>query len=81
MGTLNPYQAPFIDGNLIIHAANTISVNHFQLKLISEMFQMFALLINLLIFISNTMVFYLLKGHSLKSGPETQDRGPGTLRP
>ena len=46
MGTLNPYRAPFLDGNWIIDTANTIGVNHFQLKLISEMFEMFVLLIN-----------------------------------
>ena len=46
MGTLNPYRAPFLDGNWIIDPANTIGVNHFQLKLISEMFEMFVLLIN-----------------------------------
>ena len=46
MGTLNPYRVPFLDGNWIIHTANTIGVNHFQLKLISEMFEMFVLLIN-----------------------------------
>ena len=46
MGTLNPYWAPFLDGNWIIDTANTIGVNHFQLKLILEMFEMFVLLIN-----------------------------------
>ena len=46
MGTLNPYRAPFLDGNWIIDTANTIGVNHFQLKLISEMFEMFVLLIH-----------------------------------
>ena len=46
MGTLNPYQVPFLNGHWIIHTANTIGVNHFQLKLISEMFEMFVLLIN-----------------------------------
>ena len=46
MGTLNPYRAPFLDVNWIINTANTIGVNHFQLKLISKMFEMFVLLIN-----------------------------------
>ena len=46
MGTLNPYRAPFLDGNWIINATYTIGVNHFQLKLISKMFEMFVLLIN-----------------------------------
>ena len=46
MGTLNPYRVPFLNGHWIIHTANTIGVNHFQLKLISEMFEMFVLLIN-----------------------------------
>ena len=46
MSTLNPYRAPFLDGNWIIDTANTIGVNHFQLKLISEIFEMFVLLIN-----------------------------------
>ena len=46
MGTLNPYRAPFLDVNWIINTANTIGVNHFQLKLIQKMFEMFVLLIN-----------------------------------
>ena len=46
MGTLNPYRVPFLNGHWVIHTANTIGVNHFQLKLISEMFEMFVLLIN-----------------------------------
>ena len=37
MGTSNPYQARFLDGNWIIHTKNTISVNLFQSKSISEM--------------------------------------------
>ena len=45
MGTLNPYRAPFLDGNWIINTATTIGANLFQLKLISEMFEMFVLLI------------------------------------
>ena len=40
MGTLNPYRVPFLDGNWIIHTANTVGVYHFQLKLISEMLEM-----------------------------------------
>ena len=46
MGTLNPYQTPFRDGNWIIDTANAIGVNHFWLKPISKMFEMFVLLIN-----------------------------------
>ena len=46
MGTLNPYRAPFLDGNWITDIANTISVNHFQLKLIGEIFEIFVFLIN-----------------------------------
>ena len=36
-------RAPFLDGNWMIDTVNIISVNHFQLKLISEMFKMFFL--------------------------------------
>ena len=45
--------------NIVGHdTVNTISVNHIQLKLISEMFEIFALLINLLILIiPDKMVF------------------------
>ena len=64
MGTLNPYRAPFLDGNWIIDTANTIGVNHFQLKLILEMFEMFVLLINEInphsfCFVSYLFSFYL----------------------
>ena len=45
MGTLNS----FLDGYWIIDTVNTISFDHVELKLISEIFEMFALLINLLI--------------------------------
>ena len=45
MGTLNPYGAHFLECNWII-TAKKIGVNHFQLKLISEMFEMFVLLIH-----------------------------------
>ena len=29
LGALNPYRAPFLDGNSIIAAANEIDLNHF----------------------------------------------------
>ena len=45
MGTLNPHGAHFLECNWII-TAKKIGVNHFQLKLISEMFEMFVLLIH-----------------------------------
>ena len=45
LGTLNP----FLDGYWIIDTVNIISINHVELKLITEMFEMFALLIKLLI--------------------------------
>ena len=46
LGTLNTYWAPVLGGKWIADTANTISFNHFQLKLTAEMFEMFALLIN-----------------------------------
>ena len=60
MGTLNPYRAPFLDGNWIIDTGNTISVNHFQLYLISEMFEMFVLLINELILVAFALLLFFL---------------------
>ena len=64
MGTLNPYRAPFLDGNWISDTPNTIGVNYFQLKVISEMFEMFVLLINEInphnfCFVSYLFSFYL----------------------
>ena len=64
MGTLNPYRAPFLDVNWIINTANTIGVNHFQLKLISKMFEMFVLLINEGNPHSFSFVFFLLHAWS-----------------
>ena len=46
LGTLNLYRAPFLDGKWVTDTARTISVNHFQLKLISEMFETFVILTN-----------------------------------
>ena len=40
---ISPYRTPFLDGNWIIDTANRISVNHFQLKLIAEMFEILKL--------------------------------------
>ena len=58
MGKSNTYRAPFLDGNWIVDTLNTISVKHFQVKPISEMFEMLLLQINLLFLtISDAMVF------------------------
>ena len=57
MGTLKPYQAHLLDGNWILDTTNTITSDPFQLKLISEMFEMFVLLINsITLTASNTML-------------------------
>ena len=66
MGTLNPYRAPFLDGNWIIDTANKISVNHFQQKLISEMFEMFVLLINEVVLIVFALLLVLFLSSRVK---------------